>query len=145
MLMQLNLLHSWKLSDPCCYFVFVFTLGLIVRIIICLLRAFDKDDNTLKIFTENFKKYFLGFYTSDKKDHADHWLTFILGILELSIYPILIVTQNWSFIGAWLAYKAVAQWKVWEENRNSFNRFLIGNLIVLLVAYFILTRFIEVS
>jgi hypothetical protein len=43
---------------------------------------------------------------------------FILGTIELISYPILMATNNSSYIGAWLGFKTLAQWKYWSENRQ---------------------------
>ncbi len=64
--------------------------------------------------------------------HRDYLLPFGLGVLELFTFPLLINAQVWSFIGAWLGFKVVAQWGHWGENRPAFNRFLIGTALILI-------------
>ncbi len=76
---------------------------------------------------------------------SDYGYTFILGTLELSAYPILIAINAWTVIGAWIGLKALAQWKVWGSDRATFNLFLIGNAINVLIAFFVLTQFVTVG
>lgn len=70
-----------------------------------------------------------------KEKEPDYWRPFILGFLELFIYPILMFTGGWKFIGAWLSFKTFGQWAEWKTNRNTFNVFLIGNALILVVSY----------
>lgn len=143
--MDLYPMDKIGINNPVVFLILVIVYGLCIRLFLSMLRAFDVDSSPLSSIRSNTIEYFCGFYLSTETDHSDHWLTFILGIIELSIYPILIVTHNWSFIGAWLGFKTVAQWGTWGKNRNTFNRFLIGNVIVLLVSYLLLTGFIFIN
>jgi hypothetical protein len=52
------------------------------------------------------------------------------------------VTEQWKFIGAWLEFKALVRWNVWEAERKAFNRFLIGNALVLFLSLLWLCRFV---
>jgi hypothetical protein len=74
--------------------------------------------------------------------NPDYWYPTILGTLELLVYPFLIAGAAGSAIGAWLALKTVAQWTRWQSDRTTFNLFLVGNLLALIVA-FGLARFVS--
>lgn len=130
------ILGTWKIDSIGLYFVLVILLDLCVRGFTKFLGVIDRERPFRKFF-KTFCEYYLA-----KGKETDHWLTFILGLFEISIYPILIATNNWSFIGAWLAFKTVSQWKRWDTDRNSFIRFLIGNILVLLAAYFFLSGYV---
>jgi uncharacterized membrane protein len=75
----------------------------------------------------------------------DLWLNSAIGIAELTAYPVLMVTDHLGVIGAWLTLKTVAQWKVWAESRIVFNRFLIGNILVVFVAFLWLVHQVRTS
>jgi len=64
----------------------------------------------------------------------DYWHPSIIGLLELAIYPLLIATSNWQAIGGWIAVKTAIGWRGWSTNRSSYNRFLIGNGLVISAA-----------
>ena len=74
-------------------------------------------------------------------DDNDYCFPFFLGVLEFAIYPVLMATEYWTFIGAWLGFKGVSQWKRWSDKRSVFNRFLIGNAIFLLISYLLAKKF----
>jgi len=134
-------LGDWGINNVFFYFLLVMFLGLCIRLLTILMKIIDRDYKNLKSW-KFFKNSFFGRCGNKLKEKGDRWLTYILGLFELSIYPVLMITENWSFIGAWLAFKAVSQWKKWKKDRNCFIRFLIGNILVLLSAYFVLQRFI---
>jgi hypothetical protein len=91
-----------------------------------------------------FKESLCGKFSDFKhQDKSDYWYNFWLGLLEILSYPILMVTGSWTIIGAWIGFKAVAQWKAWNENRAPFQRFLIGNALVVLVSFLVMTRFVK--
>jgi len=53
---------------------------------------------------------------------------------------VLMATERWTFIGAWLSFKVVAQATQWKDERNVFSRFLIGTGLVVLASYFLATN-----
>ena len=73
-------------------------------------------------------------FGAPEHDQNDCLRPFFLGLIEFATYPVLMVTGNWSFIGAWLMFKTLAQWKTWAEHRDVFNRFLIGNALVIILS-----------
>jgi len=89
---------------------------------------------------DNFRYFFWyafrGWYRKEwDQPHSDYWLPSILGFLELASYPPLIATGQWTIIGAWIAFKTVAQWRTWNEDRITFNRYLIGNALIVLFSF----------
>ncbi len=65
---------------------------------------------------------------------ADWLFPFLLGTLELSAYPVLIHEAHQEYIGGWLALKTLAHWQEWKK-RPVYNRFLIGNGLILILAW----------
>ncbi len=64
-------------------------------------------------------------------------LTIPLGICERVSYTAAFLLGNPTWIGVWLAIKVAAQWNRWlDENRVTYNVFLIGNLISIFFGYF---------
>ena len=78
--------------------------------------------------------------TSPSARVKDYFLNSIVGTFELIVYPPLIVLMHWEAIGAWLTLKTIAQWGEWKTHRGSYNRFLIGNALVILAAIWLATK-----
>jgi len=76
---------------------------------------------------------FIGF--SKKEKHPDLWYSTILGTIESFVFPVLMKAELFSAIGAWIALKTVSQWKLWDENRSVFGRFLIAHSLLLLICF----------
>jgi hypothetical protein len=60
---------------------------------------------------------------------------FILGTIELTIFPILMTKETAIYIGGWITIKTVSSFKLWEKDRDIYQRFLIGNAMVLITSY----------
>lgn len=136
------LLDGWRVNSA--YLFAVLALALIVRLLMSLLRAMERP--TGKKYLLTVWMLFRGCGVSRSKKQylvPDYWHPFFLGIFELLAYPILMKTDNWQFIGAWLTFKTLAQWKAWSKDRVSFNRFLIGNALVLLLSFLILVPLVS--
>jgi hypothetical protein len=69
----------------------------------------------------------------------DYFQNFFIGLFELAIYPPLIAHMDLAPIGAWITLKTVAQWGEWKTDRGTFNRFLIGNALVITAAIWLAT------
>ncbi len=138
-----SLLDGWSVNVTT-YLFKVFVVALIVRILMSLLRAMERP--TGEKYLHTVLMLFRGRGVSGSTEQylvPDYWHPFFLGTFELLAYPILMKTDNWQFIGAWLAFKTLAQWKAWSEDRVSFNRFLIGNALVLLLSFLILVPLVS--
>jgi hypothetical protein len=72
--------------------------------------------------------------TSSSWRAKDYFQNFLIGLFELAVYPPLIAHMDLAPVGAWITLKTVAQWGEWKTNRGSFNRFLIGNALVIIAA-----------
>ena len=134
-----NLVGGWDV--PCSYFFLAIALGLGLRCIMSALRAFEKAHGT-PYFSTAFA-LFCG--RSVGRLVADYWHPFILGTLELLAYPVILKTGNINAVGAWLGLKTLAQWKEWSENRRHFNRFLIGNALVILLSVLFLGPLVTIK
>lgn len=128
------------LTNPWAYVWLVLLLSLAVRVEHSALRAvkdwFNADRR--EPFNYYFWQGFRGFPYKNSELRCDYWFTFILGCLEIGIYPILLATSSWTAIGGWIALKTVAQWDVWKKDRATFNLFLIGTLVNLVLAFLVL-------
>ena len=121
-------------------------LQLAIRVFMSTLQAIDMNHTIKKGFLIYFFRNLKGFHPNDlERKKSDFWYASILGPLELWSYPILMATGAWTVIGAWLGFKTIAQWRNWNEDRISFNRYLIGNALVVLAAYLILVPYIKVT
>jgi hypothetical protein len=61
----------------------------------------------------------------------------------MAAYPVLLVLGQFVLIGGWLGIKTAGAWMGWKASRTSFNRFLLFNLLALLLSYFWLSNYIE--
>lgn len=113
-----------------CYLIAAAALSLIVRCIAYSLRAMTKPWGTWK---SSFWVAFRGF--GDEPTMNDYWQAYILGFLEASIFPILIVSNHPEYVGAWLGLKTIPQWSKWTEHREVYNRFLIANALIIVGSY----------
>ncbi len=134
---QADLLGGWHISGWPCYILYAALTALLVRVVVAFFKGLESGG------ANKFWEHFKGF-SADKK-MADYWGPFAIGWLEALAYPVLMRTHNWAFVGAWLGFKTVAQWRGWAKDRSSFNRFLIGNALVLIVSLLFLTRFVLVA
>jgi hypothetical protein len=100
-------------------------------------QAEKQPTNATGVPARFWKEYGLAFIgIGSKKDYLQ---PFILGFLELSVFPVLMATGHWNFVGAWVGFKAIAQATLWKEKREVFGRFLIGTALCLIVSYFLAT------
>ena len=127
--------------------------ALVVRLIFSVFRAMavrrgdfpesekepGKNWGPVRAFWECFKGF------SKSKAHADLWLHWLIWFAELAAYPVLIKMGYFSTIGGWLALKTAGGWSGWKVSRTSFNRFLLANLMVLAVAFFWLSHYVQVK
>ncbi|SRR6266498_4766291 len=67
----------------------------------------------------------------DTERVKDFWVPSFIGTLELVIFPLLISLTEWRSIGGWIAIKTAVSWKGWTTDRASYNRFLLGNALVI--------------
>lgn len=144
-------MKEYGITNPTCYIISVVFFVLIIRCLLCVLKAWgikngeinDKEGNCKYEqrdgpFWRRWGDCFKGFYLPDK-NIDDHWLPAMIGFCELSAYPVLMQQGKWYFIGAWIGVKTASQWGGWSNNRNAYNRFLLANILALSASFFFLT------
>jgi len=142
-----NLFSLIRTSLNIHWWFFFISLGfaIILRFIATALKAWERRDRFDKSCWWNFKscywKYFKG-WGSSRDEENDYLHPSIIGFFELVAYPILMAVNKWEFIGAWVTLKTVAEWQAWTKERRPFNRFLIGNALVILIAFLIALLYI---
>lgn len=117
------------------FFFYIVCASLIVRLVLSLMKASEKEPEDK--FKTKFWQSFGGCGPKPHKikDSHDHWQAFILGCLEIAIFSILIGFNKFEYIGAWLVLKTVPIWNKWQKQRNVYNRFLIGNVLVIISSF----------
>src|SRR5262245_62019781 len=65
-----------------------------------------------------------------KAAENDYFQPFIVGLLELLVYPALLAAGRPEYVGAWLGFKVIPKLGAWSTHRESYQRFLIGNALV---------------
>jgi hypothetical protein len=147
-----KLAHDWHIAP---YWLTYIALGILLqafmRGVMSALGAFELanvwyDHKPPEKWRVYFGRNLIGVHPGDREgEKSDFWVSSILGLLELWSYPIMMATGAWAIIGAWLSFKTVAQWRTWRENRFSYNRYLIGNALVVLLSLMVLVRFVTIS
>src|SRR5881398_57296 len=128
--------------DPLSYYVlFAGLLSLAVRVAMALLKVPERKSGKTRLvaFIDNLK----GFGSNRQVD--DYLYPYYLGFLEFLSYPVLMAADLWPFIGVWLAFKTAGQWEHWKKSRHMFNRFLIGNALVIILSLLIMVSFVQGS
>ncbi len=114
------------------YSIYVLLSVLAARLVVSMLKAVEV--RAKHKFTAAFRTNFLLGVSPDERQ-SDYWHPLVLGLLEATAYPILMLAGNWEFIGAWIVLKTAGNWERWKKSRLSFNRFLIGNGVLLSLSY----------
>jgi hypothetical protein len=113
-----------------CYVLFAAFASVLIRTVLSFLTT---NEGGLTDWFKRFVPEFLGC--------RDYWETFLLGWLEISIFPVFIAINKLEYIAGWFVLKTLPQWKCWTNERNIYNRFLIGNAIVLLISWWLALKF----
>jgi len=146
-------LGSYKIQFEDHYCVWLVAFVLIIRGFIGVLRTWELCSLPKKDLTKEEKERFIPplsgniilLWVDDVLSRScsarvkDFFHPTILGLFELIVYPPLISTLNWHPIAAWLTLKTAAQWTEWKANRKSYQRFLIGNALVIIAAIWLAT------
>lgn len=150
-----GLSKPWHIASIGDYVILVLSLSLLIRLIhSCItgvyyshiekIKALEAKRTTYTDWTEASYLAFQGFSTNQNIVKPNYWHQYIIGTGELIAYPILIATQSYAGIGAWIGLKTLALWKKWTDNREIFNIFLIGNLLTLAFSLS-LTKYVSVG
>lgn len=132
-----------------CYFGLVFLAGIVIRIVISGLRECElrwpatenSEQQRATLPPEWWRSLCQAFFSTHQSALVrDYGLAFFLGLLELAGYPYFIATGNLKVIGGWLALKTAARWEGWAKNRSPYQRFLIGNALVIAASVLLATR-----
>lgn len=127
------------LHSPTCYFFYSFLGSLVVRLIQCYFRTKMPDVEWQKM--KCWKRYWKAFKGQDPQV-GDHWFPYLLGVAELLAYPILFHFEQVTAIGGWIALKTAGNWGVWQKSRTVFYNFLLGNIYIIFISYFLRTNFV---
>jgi hypothetical protein len=86
-------------------------------------------------FLEDLSRDFFGCHPHAAQ--RDWTQTFWLGLFELIVYPILIVSDHPNGIGWWIGLKTVPHWQQWLSHNESYVRFFLGNAMVIAASWLI--------
>ena len=148
----INSLDGWQLNVSRGRYVtycLVVTLG--VRLILSVFKALaigtgEHLENGEKRKDEGGFPYRLGLVLwgwSGHKNVRDYWLAGVIGFAEAAVHPILTGPRRFCRYW-WLASnKTAGQWRGWEQSRTAFNRFSVGNPLVLAFSYSWLTQYVD--
>ena len=127
------------------YLLCAMLLSAFVRAVITLFRCFRLVHEERGSFITYFFRLFSGRSPKGFKPNmseaekeqvrGDYLAPFFLGMLELATFPFLFSAELYTYVGAWIGLKLVAQYKHWTDDRGSFNSFLVGNALVLVLAF----------
>jgi hypothetical protein len=142
-----KLIHGWSIPSLWEYILVAIGVQACIRLFMSMLSAIEPWHQKEEKYWDLFRRYIIGCHPNDDawNPRSDYLLPLILGILETLTYPVLLATGSWTVIGAWIGFKTIAQFNLWKENRSSFNRFLIGNALVVISAYLFLVPYVFVT
>jgi hypothetical protein len=100
-----------------------------------------REQAIIKDYWKAFGYCFWGY--NDFREHSDLWIPAGIGVIELAAYPVLLILGQVVIIGGWIGIKTAGGWMGWHASRTSFNRFLLFNLLNLLVSYFWLSHYVQ--
>jgi len=140
---------TFHIENVSLYWIWAFVFAIIVRLIISFMKTVEERYESKRrrslimnyygqypnegvCFGQVFWMILRGW--GENPALTDFGYLFILGVIELLSYPILMITHQFAFIGAWIGFKTVAHWGPWKEKRYPLNRFLIGNALILLLS-----------
>jgi hypothetical protein len=144
---------GWRITIPAGrYFLYCTLATLIARAVLSIFKALaigvsehlDQEQDggdAQQSFRYRYWIAIAGF--AGHKNIRDYWLPAIIGFCEAVSYPLLIFLNQGVIIGGWIAIKTAGQWKTWQTSRTAFNRFLVGNLLIVALSFFWLLRYIS--
>lgn len=130
------------------YLLFAMALSVVIRAILTFFKCYRivyEDGGGVRAFMRYFVRILCGVGHKDitsetcrddqEKIRGDYGMSYVLGVLELTAFPFLFSAGLYAYVGAWIGLKVVAQYKIWTKDRGSFTQFLIGNALVLILAF----------
>jgi hypothetical protein len=141
-----QLIGRWHINQWECYLLVCFVGAIALRPLQGLFKAWalkyddvpceqknshqGNDKGYWRIYLKHVKGFALG-------KSSDLWLPTIIGFIELAVYPILLALGQIVIVGAWMGIKTAGAWSGWKTSTTAFNRFLLFNILNLLIAYFL--------
>ena len=135
------------------YVILIFPAGIVIRLFLSWLREFElrwpatydfdagQKPRPPTLPKEFWRSWLQAFCSTHRSAQVrDYWLPAIVGWLELAAYPYFLATGDWKPIGGWIALKTVAQWGAWTKSRSNYQRFLIGNALVIAASVLLATQ-----
>lgn len=114
-----------------CYIASAFLASLIVRFFLSFLRWSESWFQPSP--KSSYWTIFIGF--GGARDQNDYFQPFVVGFLELLVYPVLLSSGVPGYIGAWLGFKVVPVFGAWAKHRQVYQRFLVGNAMVVIFSF----------
>ena len=143
------------IASPGSYLAIALVASLVIRLLLALFRAYQLKAEEKSPFVVELRRAFAGLPSEAKHRNGkgpnepvaqgDYLTPLMLGFLELVAYPPLLLASQWVYIGAWIGFKTIAQYKHWSDDRAIFNRYLVGNALVVLTAALCLIRKLELK
>ena len=120
-------------EHPFRYIVFACAICLVIRAVLSVWRWSEYRSQLEP--QPKFWNILRGYGSGEKAD--DYLQPLFLGLMELLVYPILIANDKPEYIGAWLGLKVLPRLGEWSKQRNTYQRFLIGNAAVIVASYWL--------
>jgi len=133
-MIEIDLPEHWLI-----YVVCAILASVVIRFILSFLRWTERSSKSKPKLS--FRALLLGFGAGENSD--DYLHPFIVGCLELLVYPLLLAAGDPEFIGAWLGLKVLPKLGAWSTQRETYQRFLIGNALVIISSFFLARWFYE--
>lgn len=133
--MAFKLPENWLM-----YVTYVFIVVIGIRLILSFLRwtAHPSDAKRKLSYWRIFIGYGIDRETDKNTEKVDDYLhPAIVGFLELLAYPVLLAAGKPEYIGAWLGLKVAPIFGMWSSHRETYQRFLIGNALVIISSCFL--------
>ncbi|HUC61251.1 MAG TPA: hypothetical protein VMF53_04780 [Alphaproteobacteria bacterium] len=129
-----KLILQWHIADPCVFWLKVGGLTVAMRVWVFGLHWLETH------LTSGWRSQFARDLLSRRAISVS-----ILGTIELATFPVLMAVGAWEAIGAYIGLKTIAQWHHWKEDRAPFNRYLVGNALVLILSLLCLEPHVVLS
>lgn len=127
-MLNLDLPKNWLY-----YVIAAILVSAIIRLILSFLHWTERFSKLKR--QPSFRKILFGFGAGKKAD--DYLHPFFVGFLEMLVYPVLLAADKPEYIGAWLGLKVLPKLGAWSTQRETYQRFLIGNALVIISSYFL--------
>jgi len=128
-----------------CYFLWCFLFALAVRAVVFVFLAADNFRKRKATDPQTYWRTYWDCWNGITGRHVDLWLPFAIGFAELCAYPVLMRSQQFTAIGAWLAIRTAGSWRGWTSHRTSYYRFLLGNVLNLAISYVVLSKYVTIG